>query len=72
MENYIFDFKVIKFFGINTRSSKVLRPLLVRWEFPSLDWVKINTEWAARDILVLLLVEVFFVRVFIFSFLCVS
>ena len=33
---------MIKFFGINTHTSKVLRPLLVRWEFPSPGWVKIN------------------------------
>ena len=29
------DFNVIKTFGINTRTDKVLRPLLVKWEFPS-------------------------------------
>jgi len=29
------DFNVIKFFCINTRTGKVLRPLPVRWEFPS-------------------------------------
>jgi len=39
---------VIKFFGINTRTGKVLRPLPVRWEFLSLGWVKINTDGAAR------------------------
>jgi len=42
------DFNVLKFFGINTRSGKVLSPLLVRWEFPSLVWVKINIDGAAR------------------------
>jgi len=30
MKNDMLDFNVIKFFGINTRSGKVLRPLLVR------------------------------------------
>jgi len=30
MKNDMFDFSVIKFFGINTRTGKVLRPLLVR------------------------------------------
>jgi len=35
MKNDMFDFNVLKFFGINTHTSKVLRPLLVRWEFPS-------------------------------------
>ena len=39
---------MLKFFGINTRSSKVLRSLPVRWEFPSLGWVKINICGAAR------------------------
>ena len=42
------DFNVIKFFSINTRTGKVLHPLPVRWEFPSLGWVKINTDGAAR------------------------
>jgi len=42
------DFTVIKFFGINTRTGKVLRPLLVRLEFPSPYWVKINTDEAVR------------------------
>jgi len=48
MKNNMLDFNVIKFFGINTRTGKVLRPLPVRWEFPSLGWVKINTNRAAR------------------------
>jgi len=59
MKNDMLDFNVIKFFGINTRSGKVLRPLPVRWEFPSPDWVKINIDGAARGIMVLLLMEVF-------------
>ena len=33
MKNDMLDFNVIKFFGIKTRSGKVLRPLLVRWNF---------------------------------------
>jgi len=48
MKNDMFDFNVLKFFDINTRTGKVLRPLLVRWEFPSPGWVKINTDGAAR------------------------
>jgi len=39
---------VLKFFGINTRTSKILRPLPVSREFPSPHWVKINTDEAAR------------------------
>jgi len=39
---------MIKFFGINTRTGKVLRDLPIRWEFPSPGWVKINTDGAAR------------------------
>ena len=34
MKNDMLDFNMIKFFGINTRSVKILRPLAVRWEFP--------------------------------------
>jgi len=30
MKNDMFDFNVLKFFGINTRTGKVLRPLPVR------------------------------------------
>jgi len=33
---------------INTRTGKVLRSFSIRWEFPSLGWVKINTDGAAR------------------------
>ena len=61
MKNDMLDFNVIKFFSIKTRSGKVLRPLPVRWEFPSPGWVKINIDEAVRGILVLLLVEEFFV-----------
>jgi len=35
MKNEMMNYSVIKFFGINTRTGKVLRPLPVRWEFPS-------------------------------------
>jgi len=48
MKNDMLDFNVIKFFGINTHTSKVLRPLPVRWEFPSPGWVKFNTNGVAR------------------------
>ena len=48
MKNDMFDFNVLKFFGINTHSGKVLRHLPVRWEFPSPGWVKINIDGAAR------------------------
>ena len=48
MKNDMLDFNVIKFFGIKTRSGKVLRPLPIRWEFPSPGWVKINIDGAAR------------------------
>jgi len=34
-KNDMLDFNVIKFFGIKTRSGKVLRPLPVRWKFSS-------------------------------------
>jgi len=61
MKHDMLDFNVINFFGINTRISKVLRPLPVRWEFPSSGSVKISIDGAVGDILVLLLVEVFYV-----------
>jgi len=48
IKNDMLNFNVINFFGINTRSDKVLHPLSVRWEFPSPDWVKANTNSAAR------------------------
>jgi len=48
MKNDMMDFSVIKFFGINTRTGKVLRPFPIRWKFPSPGWVKINTDGAAR------------------------
>jgi len=51
MKNDMLDFNVIKFFGINTHTCKVLRPLPVRWEFPSPDWVKINTNGVVRGYL---------------------
>jgi len=35
MKNDMLDFNMIKFFGINTCTGKVLRPLPIRWEFPS-------------------------------------
>jgi len=46
MKNDMLNFDVIKFFCINTRSGNVLRPLPVRCEFPSPDWVKINIDGA--------------------------
>ena len=49
MKNDMLDFNVIKFFGINTRSGKILRSLPVRWEFPSPGWVKINTNGTAKE-----------------------
>ena len=48
MKNDMLHFNEIKFFGINTRTGKVLRPLSVRLDFPSLGWVKINTDGAAK------------------------
>ena len=48
MKNDMMDFSIIKFFGINTRTGKVLRPLPIRWEFPSPGWVKINIDGVAR------------------------
>ena len=48
MKNDMLDFNVIKFFGINTRTGKVLHHLPVRWEFPSPSWVKINIDGATR------------------------
>jgi len=44
----MFDFNVLKFFYINTRSGKTLHLLPVRWEFPSPSWVKINIDGATR------------------------
>jgi len=49
IKNDMLDFNVIKFFG-NTRTGKVLRPLSVKWEFPSLGWVKTNTNGVVGDL----------------------
>jgi len=51
MKNEMLDFNMIKFFGINTRTGKVLHTLPVRWEFPSPSRVKINTDGPARGYL---------------------
>jgi len=59
MKNDMLDFNMIKFFGINTHTGKVFRPLLVRWEFPSPGWIKINTDGAARGYSSLATLEVF-------------
>jgi len=48
MKNDMLDFNVIMFFGINSCTDKVLRPLPVRWEFPSPGWVKMNSDGVAR------------------------
>ena len=48
MKNDMLDFNVIKFFGINTCTGKVLRPLPVRWKFPTLGYVKINIDGTAQ------------------------
>ena len=48
MKNNMFDFNVLKFFCVNTRTGKVLRHLPVIWEFSSQCWVKINTDGTVR------------------------
>ncbi len=49
MKNDMLDFNnMIKFFGINTRTGKVLRPLPVRWEFPSPGRIKSNIDGEAK------------------------
>jgi len=45
----MFDFNVLKFFGIRTLSGKTLSHLPVRREFPSPSWIKINIDGVARD-----------------------
>ena len=42
MKNDMLDFNVITFFGINTRTGKVFRPLLVRWSFLHQDGLKLT------------------------------
>ena len=63
MINDMFDFKVLKFFDINTRSGKVLHPLLVRWEFSSPVRLKLILMMLLGILLILLLVVVFSMRV---------
>jgi len=57
MKNDMLDFNVIKIFGINTRTGKVLRPLPIIWEFHSPEWVKISTDGVARGYLGLVTCE---------------
>jgi len=63
MRNNMFDFNVLKFFGINTCRGKVLSPFRVQLEFSSPSWVKINTDGAVMGSPVLLPVVVFVVGV---------
>ena len=49
IRNDMFDLNVFNFFGINTRNGKVLPSLIVRWEFPFLGQVKINTNGVVRS-----------------------
>lgn len=48
IRNDIYDFSVLEFFGIGTRSSKARNSIQVVWEFPSLGWFKVNTDGASR------------------------
>jgi len=62
MKNYMLDFYAIKCFGINTRTSKVAYLLLDGSSLHQTE-LKLTLMGLLGDILVLLLVEVFFVRV---------
>ena len=72
MKNDMLNFNVIKFFGINTCTGKVLRPLPIRWEFPSTCWVKINTDGAVRGYHDLAMYFPWEYEGFYWCFLCIS
>jgi len=65
MKNDMFDFNVLKCFGINTRTDKVSSTFLFLLDgsFLHQAWLKLTLRGMLGDILVLLLVEVFFVGV---------
>jgi len=52
MGNDIIDFCYLNFFNITTRCRQEISPIQVIWEFPHVNWVKVNTEGAARGCLV--------------------
>jgi len=51
MRNDIFDFSYLKFFYITTCHRKEISPIQVIWELPHINWVKVNTDGAARGCL---------------------
>jgi len=51
MHNDIVDFTYLKFFDITTCCRKEISPIRVIWEFPDVNWVKVNTDGATRGCL---------------------
>jgi len=51
MHNVIVDFSYLKFFYITTRVRKEITPIQVIWEFPRINWVKVNIDGGARGCL---------------------
>lgn len=48
MHNTVYDFKVLKFFGINTWSGRSSSFMQVIWRFPRVNWIKLNSDGVAR------------------------
>jgi len=48
MRNDIIDFSYLKFFCIFTHCWKEISSIQIIWEFPNVNWVKVNTNGAAR------------------------
>jgi len=48
MRNDIVEFSCLKFFDITTHCRKENSPIQIIWEFPHVNWVKVNIDGAAR------------------------
>jgi len=51
MRNDIVDFSYLKLFYITTHCWTEISAIQVIWEFPHINWVKVNTNGAARECL---------------------
>jgi len=49
MRNDIVDFSYLKVLYITTHCRKEISPIRVIWEFPHINWVKVNTDGTAKE-----------------------
>jgi len=50
MTKHIFDFSILKHFGINTRIRKILSLVQVFWCFFEVGWIKVNINGTAQGV----------------------